>query len=101
MHCFLAPRAYLCSTSIKATSRSQGKIAQCPKKPMCIYIIRVGIGALNTGPLLLQAPTGMPAGGAICAANIKFFNPTSHRLELNGTVNLSPNVISLHININN
>ncbi len=52
----------------KATSRSQGKIAQSLKEPICILIIRMGNSALITGPLLLQAPIGMAAGGAICAA---------------------------------
>ncbi len=33
----------------KATSRSQGKIAQSPKEPISIQIIRMGIRAVKTG----------------------------------------------------
>ena len=57
-------------------SRSQGKFAQSLKEPICIQIIRVGNKALKTGPLLLQGPIGMAAGGAICAAMTWFSTPT-------------------------
>ncbi len=52
---------YFSSVLIKATSRSQGKIAQSPKEPIGIQIIRVGIIALKTGtPYLPRAGLVFP-----------------------------------------
>ncbi len=70
LNCFQNIKSNFSNKVPMATSRSQGKIAQSPKEPFCIYIIRIGIQALKTGPLLLQGPTGMSGGGAICAVII-------------------------------